>query len=218
MPDQLPDLARRRRVRVVRWPFYERGRHMNTVDQALATQLKNIQTRTGKTLDELYGLIRKSGLTKHGEIVALLKRDLGIGHGDANRLALTFLKSVGEQAAPIVELNTSDVVTALYAGSKTELLPIHEKLMGAVARFGPFEIAPKKGYISLRRKKQFAMIGPAAKTRLEVGLNMKGVKPTVRLVALPEGGMCQYKVHITDVKEVDKELIAWLRLAYDSAG
>lgn len=63
---------------------------MNIVDKALETQLKNIQTRTGKTLDELYALIRTSGLTKHGEILELLKRDLGMGHGDANRVALAF--------------------------------------------------------------------------------------------------------------------------------
>ena len=31
--------------------------------------------------------------------------------------------------------------------------------------------------------------------------------------------MCQYKVKLTDAKEVDKELIDWVRQAYpDSAG
>ena len=191
---------------------------MNSVDKAIETQLENIQTKTGKTLDELYALIRKSGLTKHGEILELLKRDLGMGHGDANRLALTFLQSDGERAAQAAVATTDDAVNALYAGAKADLLPIHETLMAAIAKLGPFEIAPKKTYVSLRRKKQFAMIGPATKTRVEVGLNMKGVEPTARLVALPVGGMCQYKVDVTDAKEVDEELITWIRQAYDSAG
>jgi hypothetical protein len=90
--------------------------------------------------------------------------------------------------------------------------------MAAIDGFGPFEVAPKKGYVSLRRKKQFATIGPATNTRVEVGLNMKGVEPTERLLAIPPGGMCQYKVKLTDAHEVDGELLAWIRRAYDGAG
>jgi hypothetical protein len=90
--------------------------------------------------------------------------------------------------------------------------------MAAITRFGDFEIAPKKGYVSLRRKKQFAMLGPATNTRFELGLNMKGVEPTERLQAQPPGGMCQYKVKLTDAAEVDAELVAWVRTAYDHAG
>ena len=90
--------------------------------------------------------------------------------------------------------------------------------MTAVTGFGAFEIAPKKGYLSLRRKKQFAMIGPATNTRVEVGLNMKDVKATDRLVAMPAGQMCQYKVRISDAAEVDQELLDWIRCAFDAAG
>lgn len=71
--------------------------------------------------------------------------------------------------------------------------------------------------MSLRRKKQFAMVGPASKGRVEVGLNLKGVKGTARLVEQPAGGMCQYKVYLTDAKEVDKELMGWVKQAFESA-
>ena len=191
---------------------------MNVVDQATETQIKNIQARTGKTLHELFAIIHESGLSKHGEIREMLKRDLNMGYGDANALAAAFLKSGSQGATPAAEVATEDVVGAIYAGAKGELRPIHEKLMAAIAALGPFEIAPKKAYVSLRRKKQFATIGPATKTRVDVGLNMKGVPATERLIELPPGGMCQYRVSLTEVGEVDGEMMGWVRSAYDGAG
>ena len=68
---------------------------MADLDKAFATQLENIQKRTGKSLDELAAIVRGSGLTKHGELVAMLKTTLGMGHGDANTLVHTVLKSHG---------------------------------------------------------------------------------------------------------------------------
>ena len=188
------------------------------MDKALATQLANIETRSGKSLGELGRLIRASGLTKHGEIRDMLKRDLGMGHGDANTLVHHTLKSDGQSAAASAGLSEQDVIAGIYTGAKASLRPIHDVIMKKVNAFGEFEVAPKKGYVSLRRKKQFAMVGPGTNTRVDVGLNMKDVRGTARLEALPPGGMCQYKVRITDPKEVDDELIAWIRRAYDSAG
>ena len=191
---------------------------MSVVDQAYETQLKNIQSKTGKSLDELNAVLRKSGFSKHGELRDMLKRDLGLGHGDANTLVHFFLKSVGDGAPQAAGATIDDVINEIYAGAKAPLRPIHDRLMADIGKFGPFEIAPKKGYVSLRRKKQFAMIGPATNTRVEVGLNMKGLPGTERLVLLPPGGMCQYKVKVTEAAEVDQELIGWIKQAYESAG
>jgi hypothetical protein len=191
---------------------------MADMDKATATQLANIEKRSGKTLDELSELVKGSGLAKHGELVAMLKSTLGMGHGDANLVVHTVLKSDGRSAAAEQGLAGDAVLDALYTGPKSALRPIHHALLGAMRGFGDFEEAPKKTYVSYRRKKQFAMIGPATNTRVEVGLNMKGVEPTDRLVALPAGQMCNYKVRLGDTSEVDGELIDWIRIAYQSAG
>jgi hypothetical protein len=195
------------------------------MDKALETQLSNIQKRSGKTLDELVALVKTSGLTKHGQIVAMLKDTLGMGHGDANTLVHFANQSptVFAAAAPVEaheDTNRADVAAELdriYAGPKAALRPIHERVMRAVTAFGAFEIAPKKTYLSLRRKKQFAMVGPGTNTRVDVGLNMKGVDSTARLEALPPGGMCQYRVKLTSPSDVDAELVAWIRRAYDES-
>lgn len=189
---------------------------MNIVDTAIATQVANIQKRTGKSLDELFVLLRTSGLARHGELRDMLKRELGMGHGDANTLVHVYFQA--QEPVADVPQGEGDVLDALYAGPKAALRPIHDALMEAVRGFGEFEIAPKKAYVSLRRKKQFAMIGPATKTRVEVGINMKGLDGTDRLLAQAPGGMCQYKVNVTDVAEVDAELIGWIRTAFDAAG
>ncbi len=189
---------------------------MSDPAQQLATQLANIEKRTGKTLAELTAVVRASGLTKHGEIRDMLKRDLGMGHGDANTLVHHVRQADEAGAAPATAAG-GDVVAGLYVGPKAALRPVHDKLMAEIGRFGEFEVAPKKAYVSLRRKKQFAMIGPATNTRVEVGLNMKGVAATDRLVVVAAGGMCNYKVRLGTVEEVDAELVSWIKQAFDAS-
>lgn len=188
---------------------------MSSLDKAIQTQLDNIQKKTGKSLDELTAIIRKSGLTKHGELRDYVKRELGIGHGDANALVHAVLQSDGQRAA---EGKSSDqVLDEIYTGAKAHMRPIHEKLMKEISRFGEFEVTPKKGYVSLRRKKQFVMIGPKTNTRFEVGINAKDLEKNARLLEQPKGSMCNYIVSVTDSKEVDPELVAWIKSAYEGA-
>ena len=178
---------------------------------AIATQLRNIEAKTGKSLAQLRAMIAQSGLAKHGEVRTMLIERLGLGYGDANTLA----HAAKAEAAPA---EAGDLLDAIYTGNKAALRPIHESVMARIERLGAFEIAPKKGYVSLRRKKQFAMLGPATQTQVELGLNAKGLPADARLKAMPAGGMCQYTVRLSTPAEVDASLVAWLRAAYDTAG
>ena len=177
---------------------------MDVVDKALATQIANIQKKTGKTPAELGAAIRASGLTKFGEQREFAKTAFGLGHGDANTLVHVVMKEPASDE--------------IYVGPKAHMRPIHDALLGEIGKFGEFEIAPKKGYVSLRRKKQFAMIGPATNTRFEVGLNLKGVAGGGRLEEMPPKGMCSHKVKLSGVGEVDGELVGWIRTAFEQAG
>lgn len=184
------------------------------VERALANQLKNIETRTGKSLEQLVAIVRASGLARHSEMRDMLKRDLGMGHGDANTLVHHVLWEGQEKPAT----QGDSALDEIYSGPKSALRPLHDAVMERIGRFGPFEIAAKKGYLSLRRRKQLATLGPATRTQVEIGLNAKGLAGSDRLVALPPGQMCAYKVRISELSEVDEELEGWLRQAYDSAG
>jgi len=191
---------------------------MSSVKKAYETQINNIQKKSGRSLAELETMIRNSGLVKHSELREMLMRELGLGYGDANSLVHFVLKSDGERAAKVQGLSSDEVLQEIYQGPKTSLLPIHQRIMEVLGEFGDFDIAPKKGYVSLRRKKQFAMIGPATNTRVEVGINSKSLLANPRLIAQPAGSMCNFVVKLTHPEEVDEELIAWIRRAFEEAG
>jgi predicted transport protein len=177
---------------------------------ALATQLRNIETKTDKTLAQLREIIVKSGLAKHGEVRSMLIERFALGYGDANTLA-----HAAKTEAPAAGDGPLD---AIYTGAKAGLRPLHEAVMKQIDKLGPFEVAPKKAYVSLRRKKQFAMVGPATKEQIEISLNAKSLPADARLKALAPGGMCQYAVRLSSAAEIDAALLGWLRAAYDAAG
>ena len=185
---------------------------MADVEKALATQVANIEKRTGKSLEQLIAMLRATGLGKHGELVSWLKTELQLGHGDANTV-VHFAKAK-DKPEPSAGENPLD---AIYAGPKAALRSIHDVLLDKMQALGEFETAPKLKYISYRRKKQFAMIGPATNTKLEVGLNIKELSDSPRLEKLPAGQMCNYRVRIGDPSEVDTSLMSWIKAAFDSA-
>ena len=179
---------------------------------AVATQLRNIEARTGKSFAQLCRLIADSGLTKVGEQRTMLMDTLHLGYGDANMLALR-AKDAAMPAAV-----DADPLDAIYAGAKAPLRKLHDRLHAEIRKLGEFETAPKKAYVSLRRKKQFAMLGPATRDQVELGLNAKAFPASARLKVLPPGGMCQYAVRFSKTSEIDAELMGWVRAAFDAAG
>lgn len=183
------------------------------IDKALATQLANIEKRSGKPVAELVARVQGSGLAKHGEQVAMLKRDLGMGHGDANTIV-----HLARQASAPAPAADADPLDAIYSGAKAGLRPIHDRLVAAIDTFGPYQAAPKKGYVSLRRRKQFATIGPATRGEVEIGLNSRDARVGERFIALPPGGMCQFKTRVASPGEVDDALLAMIRIAWEEAG
>lgn len=185
---------------------------MAAADQARDTMRRNIQSLTGTSVAEWKTRIRKKGLERHGEIVRWLKAEHGITHGYANFIAL--------EATHGNSANASDQVASLFRGPKAKLRPLYDQLTTMMAEFGPdVEIAPKKANVSMRRKRQFALLQPSTADRLDVGLILKGVKPTSRLERSRSfNAMCTHRVRVASAEDVDDELKMWLKRAYDAAG
>src|SRR5215472_4286621 len=141
---------------------------MATVEEGLQAQIRNIEATYGKPMSEWLAIIAASGLTKHTEVVAMLKHDYGMTHGAAHRVSLVARQATAASAGPDQD---ADPAGALYTGRKADLRPLHDALMTAISAFGDdIEQVPKKGYLSLRRGKQFAMIQPSGVGRIDIGL------------------------------------------------
>ena len=186
-----------------------------TPDEAIQSMIRNLKEKTGKSLEGWTKIAKDSKLGKHGEIVKLLKEQHGLTHGYANLVAHETLQSHAEAVAE----SGTDLVAAQYAGDKAGLKPVYDKLVEAIGKFGSdVEFSPKKAYVSVRRSKQFAIIQPSTKTRVDIGINLKGVAPAGRLeVSGSFNSMVSHRVKLESAQEVDKELIAWLKQAYASA-
>jgi len=179
---------------------------MPTVEEGIQSQLRNIEKAYGRTIDELVAIVDQSGLDKHTEVVAMLKQRYGMAHGAAHRVSL------------VARSRTAKAGPAGVNGVAPALNDVYTRLLESVKSLGDdIEQAPKKGYVSLRRRKQFAMLQPGAKW-INLGLILPQHPAAGRLE--PAGkwnALFTHRVRVGTVSEVDSELESWLRAAYAAA-
>ena len=184
------------------------------VQQAWDSMVKNLEAQTGKSIEQWIAIARSAKASKHGELVAYLKSKHGLTHGYARLVAFRTLE--GDSSA---QTGAIDLVAAQYAGEKSALRPVYDAVIAAVSTFGKdVEISPKKANVSLRRNKQFAIIQPTTKTRVDIGLNLGALRTGGRLE--PSGSfsaMMSHRVRLESTQDVDAELVRWLRTAYNMA-
>ena len=179
------------------------------MDKALQTMIDNMPEKTGKSLEQWKSLLKTKSFTKHSEAVNFLKKEHDVTHGFANTIVL-LSKNTNE--------TPKDLVENQYKG-KEGLVPIYKRLLLFVEGLGnDIIITPKKASVSIIRKKQFALIKPATKTRIDLGLKLKDKPITDRLEnSGPFGTMCTHRVRLSDISQINSELKAWLTEAYKKA-
>jgi hypothetical protein len=184
-------------------------------EEQLAEMIASLKEKTGKTLDEWFELIQEAGHQKHGQMMSFLKGQHGVSHGYANQIALRSVERLQGKSTD----DEVDPVDEMFAGSKASLRPIYDAVKVVLDTLGSdVDYAPKKGYVSVRRKKQFAILQPSTATRFDLGINLKGVEPIGRLEASGSfNAMVTHRVPLSSVEDVDTEVAAWLKEAYDSA-
>ena len=183
------------------------------MDQADQTMIQNLEMNTGKSLNEWISLVKANPAQKHGEIRKYLIDQHGLTYGYANLVAH---KALATDAGSADDKN--DLIEKQYKG-KEHFLPVYERLMEEILKWGDdVEVAPKNAYVSLRRKRQFAMLQPATKSRFEVGLNLKGTNPEGKLAATSASNMmCSHFIALSGPEDIDSEVFSWIRKAYDQS-
>ena len=186
---------------------------MATPEEMLQTMIGNMPEKTGKSLKEWHQLLSKTELQKHGDLMKLLKGEHGVSHGFANTIAQLYLKP--ELLQPQTASDT-DMDKELLSGKED----ISEVFHKAKAMFesiqGEVEFSYKKTYISLRTpKKQFALLQPSTKTRVDIGLNMKGVEPAENVEASGSwNAMVTHRIKVSSADDLNG-IQSWLQKAYD---
>ena len=175
----------------------------------MSDPFQNLQEKTGHSMPEWFAVLEATGLDKHADLMRVLKSDHGVSHGFANGIALQF-RARGQT------VTDDELVDAQYAGAKAPLRPVYEAIVAAATALGPdVEVSPKKTGVSLRRSKQFALIEVPSAKRIQLGLQLPGVKFDDRLRA--GNAMCSHRVDVTAVGDLDDDVVGWLRDAYDRA-
>ncbi|HYE45075.1 MAG TPA: DUF4287 domain-containing protein [Caulobacter sp.] len=187
---------------------------MSKLDDATLNAVRNLEAKTGRSLADWVTLVRRSGQEKHGQMVAWLKAEHGMGHGYANLVAL----EAREGAITSPPASADEGVAAVFAGDKAGLLPLYQAIEAYVRSLGEVEVAPKKANVSLRRSRQFALVQPSTRTRLDLGLQLKGLAPEGRLEASGSfSAMVSHRVRLEQASDFDSAVKGWLKAAYEAA-
>lgn len=196
-----------------RYELFDENKKASNMDQAGQTMIENLKKNSGKSLEEWVEIVQAQNFAKHGEIISFLKKEYNFTHGFANLVAH---KAKGSDAGSAAD--TESLVDKQYAG-KEHFKPLYERLVKEVKSWGnDVEIAPKNAYVSLRSKKQFAMLQPASKTRFEIGLNLKGTEARGKLEEIKKtGAMFSHRICLAAGEDADNDVIDWLRQAYQLA-
>jgi predicted transport protein len=174
--------------------------------------LANCRENTGRSLDQWVLLARRAKVAD-----AKGARDWAKKQG----LSIVYATAVAETLFPPGAEDDDALIDAQYEGPRAHLRPIYDALIETVRALGAdVAIMPRKSQVTCSRDKSFAVIRAKAKDRIDVALKLHGMRPTTRLQADAKA-MASDPSHVVGVRarsEIDRELVAWLRAAYDRAG
>jgi Domain of unknown function (DUF5655)/Domain of unknown function (DUF4287) len=181
--------------------------------------LAALKQKTGRTLKEWIELVQKKGPATEKERRAWLKAEHGLGMNYALWIAEQSAGK-GDDGNPETYLRQAEeFVESMYSNTKEPLRPIYDELLALGRSLGSdVKVCPCKTMVPLYRKHVFAQIKPTTRTRIDLGLALKGTKVPKRLI--DTGGLAKkdritHRIEIISVKDIDAEVKKWLKTAYE---
>jgi hypothetical protein len=181
----------------------------------LSAVTDSLAERTGRTLEQWVALVQTSGIDPLDQNA--VRRWLKDVHGvlqnsqwaiaDAAALAAGWLR-------PSVE----DYIDGQFTGKKAALRPVFDAVRAAALELGDDVTIEGRGTIvPFVRRRQFAVTATTT-SRLDLGLRLPDPPASARLTPATAPGQATHRVALHGVDDVDDELRALLRLAYEQNG
>ena len=182
--------------------------------------IAGMKEKTGRSLDEWVRHVKKNGPSAERARAAWLKKEHRLGANYASWIAA---KSAGasnafEDANEYLE-QAQDYVDKMYAGPKAHLRAIYDEILTYAKTLGKdVGVSPCSTMVPIYRKHVIAQIKPTTRTRIDLGLALRGTKTPKRLV--DTGGFAKkdritHRIEIASIGEFDDEAKRWMRVAYE---
>jgi predicted transport protein len=186
-------------------------------EEMTAAVTASMKERTGRTLEEWLAVVGESGVDPLDQkaVRAWLKTVHGVPQNTQWAIAFAAAEEAG-WVRPDVE----GYVESQYSGAKSGLRPIFDRLREVALALGDdVAVEGRGGYIPFVRRRQFAAVAAATRTRVDLGLRYVDA-PTSSLLNPSKSGPGQstHKVALTSVDDVTADLERLLAAAYDQNG
>ena len=184
--------------------------------EMMAAVAASMKERTGRTLEEWVAVVRESGLDPldQNAVRKWLKEKHGIRQTSQWAIADAVARAAGWQPP-----STEEYIDQQYSGPKAHLRPIFERVREIVMAFGDdVTMEGRATYTPFVRRRQFAAVAPATRTRIDVGLRYTQPPASPLLQAGNAPGQGTHRISLQSVDGVTPEVVALLRAAYEQNG
>jgi predicted transport protein len=182
----------------------------------MAAVSASMRARTGRTLDEWLAVVASSGIDPldQNAVRRWLKQEHGVPQNTQWAIADAAARAAGWERPPIDEY-----IDGQYTGEKASLRPIFDAVRAILEGLGDdVTIEGRSTYIPFVRRRQFAAIAAATRTRVDVGLRFTDAPTSQHLTPANAPGQATHRLSLTSVDDVTSEIRRLLRTAYDQNG
>ncbi len=176
----------------------------------------SMRERTGRSLEEWVELVAGSGIDPLDQraVRRWLKDEHGVLQNSAYAIAHAAARAAGWEP-PSVE----ESIDRQLAGAKADLRPIFDAVRAALEDLGDdVRIEARGTYVPFVRRRQFAAVAAATRTRVDVGLRYTDPPASDLLAPASAPGQATHKLSLTSADEVTDEVEGLLRAAYEQNG
>jgi predicted transport protein len=175
----------------------------------------SLTERTGRTLEEWVALVAASGVDPLDQNA--VRRWLRDAHG-VKQNSQWAIADAAAVAAGWARPSVEDYIDGQFTGEKAALRPVFDAVRTAALALGDDVTVEGRGTIvPFVRRRQFAATATTT-TRLDLGLRFPDPPSSARLTAATAPGQATHKLGLQTVADVDDEVRALLRVAYEQNG